>query len=114
MGSIVSPSHRTDKNSVNQSGRGRKEQTHNPSMANTMKTSKKRVHHKELKDGIVGLKNNSLYCYMNACLQCILTITEMRDYYMNEDYRRFHEDRTVSNSNGYSRTIGEFFAEFYG
>ena len=25
-------------------------------------------HHKELKDGIVGLKNNSLYCYMNACL----------------------------------------------
>jgi hypothetical protein len=27
-----------------------------------------RKHHKELKEGIVGLKNNSLYCYMNACL----------------------------------------------
>jgi ubiquitin C-terminal hydrolase len=40
-------------------------------------------HHKELKDGIVGLKNNSLYCYMNACLQCLLPITELRDYYLN-------------------------------
>ena len=30
------------------------------------------MHHKDLKDGIIGLKNNSLYCFMNACLQCLL------------------------------------------
>lgn len=28
----------------------------------------RRINSKELKDGIIGLKNNSLYCYMNACL----------------------------------------------
>lgn len=42
-----------------------------------------RKHHKELKEGIVGLKNNSLYCYMNACLQCLSPISELRDYYIN-------------------------------
>ena len=56
-------------------------------------------HHKELREGIVGLKNNSLYCYMNACLQCLLPITELRDYYLNMEFKRFHDDKTVSNSN---------------
>ncbi len=36
-----------------------------------------------LRDGIVGLRNNSLYCYMNACLQCLFPIDELRDYYLN-------------------------------
>ena len=70
-------------------------------------------HHKELKDGIVGLKNNSLYCYMNACLQCLLPIDELRDYYINQEFRRFHETKTISNSNEYSRKIAEFFIDSF-
>ena len=31
--------------------------------------------------GIVGLRNESNYCYMNACLQCLIAIDELRDYY---------------------------------
>jgi len=34
----------------------------------------------ELKEGVVGLKNNSLYCYMNATLQCIACVDDLRDY----------------------------------
>ncbi len=41
---------------------------------------------KELKDGIIGLKNNNLYCYMNSCLQCLLPIDELRDYYLSKQF----------------------------
>jgi len=30
--------------------------------------SQRKVKQMELKEGVVGLKNNSLYCYMNATL----------------------------------------------
>ena len=73
----------------------------------------KRLHHKELKDGIVGLKNNSLYCYMNACLQCLLPIDELRDHYINNEFKRFHDTRTISNSNDYSRKVAEFFRDAF-
>ena len=49
-------------------------------------TSEPSMHHKNLKDGVVGLKNNSLYCYMNATLQCLLTIDSMRDYFIQNKY----------------------------
>jgi ubiquitin C-terminal hydrolase len=34
----------------------------------------------ELREGVVGLKNNSLYCYMNATLQCMACVDDLRDY----------------------------------
>lgn len=80
-------------------------------MSTTSAQSKRRP--KDLKDGIVGLKNNSLYCYMNACLQCLLPIDELRDYYINEEFKRFHETKTVSNSNEYSRKVAEFFRDAF-
>ena len=46
--------------------------------------SKLPKNHKEMKDGIIGLKNNNLYCYMNSCLQCLLPIEELRDYYITK------------------------------
>ena len=36
----------------------------------------------KLEDGIVGFENNALYCYMNACLQCLLPISELRDHFL--------------------------------
>ena len=44
---------------------------------------------KGLKDGIVGLQNNSLFCYMNACLQGLLVIDEMRDYYLEKKFSKY-------------------------
>lgn len=32
-------------------------------------------------EGICGFQNNSLYCYMNSILQCLLAIPDLRDYY---------------------------------
>ena len=37
-------------------------------------------------DGIVGLENNTFYCYMNACLQCLMPISELRDFYVMQKY----------------------------
>lgn len=36
----------------------------------------------EYEDGVVGLENNTFFCYMNACLQCLLPIEEMRDHFV--------------------------------
>ena len=66
-----------------------------------------------LQNGIVGLKNNSLYCYMNACLQCLLNITQLRDYYLNNEFKRFHNTTTLSNSNQYSREMAGFLGDVF-
>ena len=62
-----------------------------------------------IREGIVGLANNSLYCYMNALLQCLLPIEELRDYYLTKTYERFGETRTVSKSFEYSDGLHDFF-----
>ena len=72
-----------------------------------------RSYNKELREGIVGLKNNSLYCYMNACLQCLLPIEELRDYYVCRQYKRFNNMRCISDSFTYSDGICEFLREAF-
>jgi ubiquitin C-terminal hydrolase len=32
--------------------------------------------------GIVGLRNTSLYCYLNAIMQCMAPIEGLRDHYV--------------------------------
>jgi len=39
-----------------------------------------------LNDGLVGLENYSAFCYLNSSLQCLLSITELRDYFINKKY----------------------------
>ena len=66
------------------------------------KSSKNRAFStKELKDGICGIKNNSLYCYMNACLQCLLPIEEFRDYMLRADYERYRKVKCVDDHMDY-------------
>ena len=36
---------------------------------------------------MVGLVNSSFYCYMNASLQCLMSIPELVDYYLAEEYK---------------------------
>ena len=50
---------------------------------------------------------------MNACLQCLLTIPELRDYYINNEFKRFHNTTTLSNSNEYSRKMSEFLVDVF-
>lgn len=40
----------------------------------------------QYEDGVVGLENNTFFCYMNACLQCLLPIEEMRDHFVLQKY----------------------------
>ena len=42
-----------------------------------------------LKDGILGMRNNSYYCYLNAFMQCLAPITEMRDHYLLQKYANY-------------------------
>ena len=50
---------------------------------------------------------------MNATLQCMIPIVELRDYFLDSKYQRFVNDATVSNSNDYSRKFAEFFDQVY-
>ena len=78
-------------------------------LSSNKSSSKGRTKNKKLGDGIVGIKNNNLYCYMNACLQCLLPIKELRDYYLNQDYIRFQNQKCVSNSLDYCTMMAQFF-----
>ena len=50
---------------------------------------------------------------MNACLQCLLPIDELRDYYMKQEFSKFDDVRTLHDSNQYSRMISEFFNDVF-
>lgn len=96
--------------SVAQSSQGRQVEPTADLISRTTRGYKKM---KDLKEGIVGLKNNSLYCYMNAILQCLMPIEEMRDYYLGRNYKRFEQTRCISNSFDYSDGVSDFFREAF-
>jgi ubiquitin C-terminal hydrolase len=45
---------------------------------------------------------------MNACLQCLIAIDEFRDYYINDEWTKWRNTRTVSNSTDYSYNFTDF------
>ena len=63
----------------------------------------------QLEDGIVGLHNNTYYCYMNACLQCLLPIDELRDYFIMQEYASFRNKKRIKNNFEYNNKFHEFF-----
>lgn len=66
-------------------------------------------------DGIVGLENNTFYCYMNACLQCLLPITELRDHFVLQRYFEVAENGTTKTRNNFdfSNRLHELYAAVY-
>ena len=50
---------------------------------------------------------------MNACLQCLMPITDLRDYYLSQEFTRFSKARTVQRGNDYSKKFYEFFSDVY-
>ena len=68
----------------------------------------------EIEDGIVGLHNNTYYCYMNACLQCFLPIEELRDHFIMQDYADVISKGTrLKNSFEYCNRFHDFFNIVY-
>lgn len=67
----------------------------------------------ELKEGIVGLKNNSLYCYMNATLQCLACVDDLRDYVLAGKFERFSNKKTVAKNFKYYEQFSRCFSEMF-
>lgn len=56
----------------------------------------------QVTEGICGFQNNSLYCYMNSCMQCLLAIDNLRDYYAQNIYEQYSNIQTVADKQEYS------------
>ncbi len=49
----------------------------------------------DISDGIVGIRNTSYYCYLNALMQCMVPITELRDHYLTQEYSKYKAIETI-------------------
>lgn len=63
----------------------------------------------------MGLENNTFYCYMNACLQCLLPITELRDHFVMQRYYDILErgQTRARNNFDFCNRIHEFYNVIY-
>ena len=43
---------------------------------------------KRLTEGITGFENDFLFCYLNACLQMLLSVRPLRDFLINKIYEK--------------------------
>jgi len=66
-----------------------------------------------MRDGIIGLENTYLFCYMNTCLQIIFAIAEMKNYYIRGEYKRFKDQKTVSNSQSFSNMLSQMYEKVF-
>lgn len=67
-----------------------------------------------IQDGIVGLHNNTFYCYMNACLQCLLPIDELRDHFLMQDYADvLSKGPRLKNNFEYCNRFHDFFDKVF-
>ncbi|KAL4456270.1 hypothetical protein ABPG74_014231 [Tetrahymena malaccensis] len=82
--------------------------TTNPSMLDYLNRAQKQMHPSQFENqimqpidvvrpnqlfkkstlGVRGLHNQSNYCYLNASVQCLLSIPELNSYFLSEEYRR--------------------------
>lgn len=61
------------------------------------------------KIGYTGLSNLGNTCYMNSCLQCLSNTVELRDYFLNGDYKEdLNPNNIFGSSNG---NLAESFSE---
>mmetsp|Transcript_19207 Transcript_19207/g.18346 ORF Transcript_19207/g.18346 Transcript_19207/m.18346 type:complete len:90 (-) Transcript_19207:716-985(-) len=59
--------------------------------------------------GLVGIKNISNFCYMNACLQCLLPIDELKDYFLRQEYAKYQNVITLSDDFAFCNTFYLFY-----
>jgi hypothetical protein len=54
---------------------------------------------------LFGLENNSLFCYLNTCIQCIFGIPELREYYLNQSFRQEKVNKPILKGLKYNKTM---------
>lgn len=60
-------------------------------------------------DGLVGLQNYSYFCYLNSCLQCLISIEQLRDHYLYKEYLKLKDLSRIRNTFRLSTTLTKFF-----
>jgi|LauGreDrversion4_2_1035121.scaffolds.fasta_scaffold87875_3 ubiquitin C-terminal hydrolase len=103
------------------SGNTRLQQTTSSYMMETVSSQSNRVGASQAKlenlqnltQGIQGMKNNRFYCYLNACLQCLAPITEMRNHYLTQTYAGYTELKTLRNNFDYSNGMYLFYKAMF-
>ena len=60
---------------------------------------------------IFGLENNRYYCYLNAVIQCIFSISELARYYEDARFMEVNIKNPVNKGLKFSRTLSEFAEE---
>jgi ubiquitin C-terminal hydrolase len=67
----------------------------------------------DLTDGIVGIRNNSFYCYLNALMQCMVPIDEMRNHYLTQEYAKYKTITTMRDDFSYSNGLYTFYKNVF-
>ena len=81
-----------------------------PSLNILSEEEKERKEERQLEDGIVGLHNNTFFCYMNACLQCLLAIAPLRDFFLSRSFLSDKHRQRRKNNFEYHLKFEEFYA----
>ena len=63
--------------------------------ANMSNTSFNLDSYKKININPIGLKNPSIYCYMNCCLQILLSIPELNYFFLYKKYKENEENKTL-------------------
>ena len=66
--------------------------------------------------GVVGLENNRFFCYMNACLQCLIPIDELRNHFIMQEYLEAAKtgQKRMKNNFEFSAKFHDFYDTVYG
>ena len=59
--------------------------------------------------GIIGLRNNNYYCYMNSVLQCFVNLTPLREFYLGQQYADYKTIPTILDSFDFSNSLYLFY-----
>jgi ubiquitin C-terminal hydrolase len=55
------------------------------------------------------MKNNRYYCYLNAFLQCLAPISELRNHFLTQEYAKYKEVKTKRDDFSFSNGMFLFY-----
>eukprot|EP00347_Sterkiella_histriomuscorum_P013357 403365027 len=67
----------------------------------------------DLSDGIVGIRNINYYCYLNAFMQCLVPLNEMRDHFLTQEYAKYKSVTTKRDDFSFSNGLYLFYKNVF-